>query len=503
MSSAASSTPPASPPVPSSPSSGSPIRFGSFEYTPHSDSSRSTFSGLQENLGMTIRSVHCNINAEGVLRLLEPFAPKSARKPSPSAAGSIVSSSIDLSASLTDSTNSSPPSTPRSISSMSTGSDDSTTSDMTSYYCLNCDTRHGLGSSDTPFIYSARYSSGEESIDIAVRKTTWKTARHQVYATLNAGNAGNGGEEGDRTPAPPRTGRRCNFENSANNNSDYTIVEEEWVAARAAVFNNTPLPAGTSGNQIAVMQCLQLYLKDLARAWLRGLPKGSIKSWDDLVDAFVKNFQATYKRPVGIDELRHCQQKPRESMRTYIGRFTKLLNAAEDVSIDRAVDAFSDGIRRETYIEDLGRKKPKTITKLMEIANSWADGEDNVRRPRPCSDDEDDDQPRHDLGGRRDRRKKRKDRGYDDSNMVAAGYSDRRDDRYDDRRDDRRDNNRRNSGNRGNYKPRPPRTPELPFAEQINAPCYLHVYIDPKDDKKKSSHLLRDCRQFIEMQKLI
>jgi hypothetical protein len=145
------------------------------------------------------------------------------------------------------------------------------------------------------------------------------------------------------------------------------------------------------GNQIAAMQCLQLYLKDLARAWLRGQPKGSIKSWDDLVDAFVTNFQVTYKRPVGIEELRHCQQKPKESMRSYIGRFTKLLNAAKDVSVNRAIDAFSDGIRRETYIEELGCKKAETITKLMEIANSWADGEDNVRRPRPRSDDEDDD----------------------------------------------------------------------------------------------------------------
>ncbi|KAK1619631.1 hypothetical protein QYE76_025148 [Lolium multiflorum] len=131
------------------------------------------------------------------------------------------------------------------------------------------------------------------------------------------------------------------------------------------------------GNQIAAMQCLQLYLKDSARAWLRGLPKGSVKSWDDLVDAFVANFQATYKRPVGIEELRSCRQKQKESMRSYIGRFTKLLNAAEDVSVDRAIDAFSDGVQRESYIEELGRKKPKTITKLMEIANSWADGEDN------------------------------------------------------------------------------------------------------------------------------
>ena len=72
------------------------------------------------------------------------------------------------------------------------------------------------------------------------------------------------------------------------------------------------------GNQIAAMQCFELYLKDLARAWLRGLPSGSIRSWDELVEAFVKNFQATHKRPIGIDELWNCIQKQGEPMRTYI-----------------------------------------------------------------------------------------------------------------------------------------------------------------------------------------
>jgi hypothetical protein len=57
-------------------------------------------------------------------------------------------------------------------------------------------------------------------------------------------------------------------------------------------------------------------------------------------------------------------------MRSYIGRFTKLLNAAKDVSVDRAINAFNDGIRRESYIEEVSRRKPKTITKLMEIANN-------------------------------------------------------------------------------------------------------------------------------------
>ena len=72
------------------------------------------------------------------------------------------------------------------------------------------------------------------------------------------------------------------------------------------------------GNEIAAMQCFQLYLKDSARAWLKTLPAGSIRSWADLVDVFVKNFQATYKRPAGIDDLRRCRQKPDEPMRTYI-----------------------------------------------------------------------------------------------------------------------------------------------------------------------------------------
>jgi hypothetical protein len=43
--------------------------------------------------------------------------------------------------------------------------------------------------------------------------------------------------------------------------------------------------------------------------------------------------------------------------------------------------------------------------------------------------------------------------------------------------------------------------PELPFAELLNALCYIHAYIDPKKNTKKSSHLLRDCRQFLEFQK--
>ncbi|KAK1616206.1 hypothetical protein QYE76_021723 [Lolium multiflorum] len=86
MSSTSSSAPP-------SPTLGGPVRFGSYEFTPHSDSSRSNFSDLQGNMEMTIGSVHYNVNAEGILQLLE--SPTSGSM-SPSA-----SSSLDLLAGLT------------------------------------------------------------------------------------------------------------------------------------------------------------------------------------------------------------------------------------------------------------------------------------------------------------------------------------------------------------------------------------------------------------------
>jgi hypothetical protein len=44
---------------------------------------------------------------------------------------------------------------------MSIGSDDSESSDLTSFYCTGCDTRHELGSDAPPFVCGVKYSSDE------------------------------------------------------------------------------------------------------------------------------------------------------------------------------------------------------------------------------------------------------------------------------------------------------------------------------------------------------
>jgi hypothetical protein len=58
---------------PSSPILEDSIFFGSFEFTPKTFASRSTFLGLRGGMDLTIGSVHLSISPGGILRLPEPI----------------------------------------------------------------------------------------------------------------------------------------------------------------------------------------------------------------------------------------------------------------------------------------------------------------------------------------------------------------------------------------------------------------------------------------------
>jgi hypothetical protein len=71
---------------------------------------------------------------------------------------------------------------------MSVGSDDSEYSDVTSYCCINCDTRHELGSDAPPLVCDTKYFSDEESIDNCdniIPLPTARLARYQVFVVID------------------------------------------------------------------------------------------------------------------------------------------------------------------------------------------------------------------------------------------------------------------------------------------------------------------------------
>jgi hypothetical protein len=93
--------------------------------------------------------------------------------------------------------------------------------------------------------------------------------------------------------------------------------------------------------------------------------------------------------PASIEELRACIQRAGEPIRAYLQRWSIMKNSAENISDERAIDAFNNGLRRKDFVEELGRAKPKTLSDMMDIANKCADGEDAMNNTRARSPEED------------------------------------------------------------------------------------------------------------------
>jgi hypothetical protein len=75
-------------------------------------------------------------------------------------------------------------------------------------------------------------------------------------------------------------------------------------------------------------------------------------------------------------------QRRDETLRSYIQCWSVIKNSAEDVSDERAIDAFSARLHRLDLVEEIGRIKPRTVSELMEVANRFANREDAYNNKR-------------------------------------------------------------------------------------------------------------------------
>jgi hypothetical protein len=155
---------------------------------------------------------------------------------------------------------------------------------------------------------------------------------------------------------------------------------------------------------------------------LNTLPNDSIGSWGELENQFARNFCSTYKCPASLEEIKSCTQKKGETLRSYIQRWSVIKNSAEDISDERAIDAFSSGLRRSDLVKEIGRTRPRTVSELMEVANRFADGEDAYNYKRGHS-------PEVDRASRQRRRYRNGD-SHARRNQIAAGYERRNEEGY-------------------------------------------------------------------------
>jgi hypothetical protein len=202
------------------------------------------------------------------------------------------------------------------------------------------------------------------------------------------------------------------------------------------------------GSRDKALQLLSLHLKDNARAWMNNLAPNNIRSWEEFRQAFIANFRGTSRRPTSFEELCLCVQRTGENLRSYISRWISLRNMAKNISPERAIDAFRDGLIRRDFKEELGHCKPKIVDHLMSLANEWADREDSIAAPRSRRRSAEHDIDAKDQFHTSSQKKGRRNR-YDDTNatdMVAAGYVN--EDRDNNRDGPRRGNNYYGSSSR-------------------------------------------------------
>jgi hypothetical protein len=118
-------------------------------------------------------------------------------------------------------------------------------------------------------------------------------------------------------------------------------------------------------------------------------------------------------------------QKKDETLRSYIQCCSVIKNSAEDVSDERAIDAFSAGLRHSDLVEEVGRTKPMTVSELMKVANRFADGEDAYNKKRGHS-------PKVNRTSRQRRRYHNGD-SHARRNQIATGYERRDKEGYENR----------------------------------------------------------------------
>jgi hypothetical protein len=134
---------------------------------------------------------------------------------------------------------------------------------------------------------------------------------------------------------------------------------------------------GATSDEV-IIRNLPLHLGDSAQTWLEHLPASQIHNWDDLVHTFVGNFQGTYVRPGKSWDLRSCTQKPGESLRDFIRRFSKRCTELPSVAQSEIVHAFLEGTTCWDLVRELGRSPPADSNELFDIATSFASGKEAV-----------------------------------------------------------------------------------------------------------------------------
>jgi hypothetical protein len=126
------------------------------------------------------------------------------------------------------------------------------------------------------------------------------------------------------------------------------------------------------GNTAVMATYFHVALYGPARTWLMNLTPGSVYSWEELCAWFVANFASAYQQHGVEAHLHAVRQKPEETLRKFISRFTKVRGTIPRISDASIITAFRQGVRDEKMLEKLATHDVETVPTLFALADKCA-----------------------------------------------------------------------------------------------------------------------------------
>ena len=108
------------------------------------------------------------------------------------------------------------------------------------------------------------------------------------------------------------------------------------------------------------------------------MPTDQIHNWANLVKMFMGNFQGTYVHHGNSWDLKGCRQKPNESLRDYVRRFSKQCTELPSVTHVEVINAFLESTTCRNLVHELARSRPANTNELFNAGTNYATSEEAV-----------------------------------------------------------------------------------------------------------------------------
>jgi len=152
-------------------------------------------------------------------------------------------------------------------------------------------------------------------------------------------------------------------------------------------------------------------LKGAAREWFNKLPTSSIDTFEQLSGSFVRHFVGGQRPKRTADHLLTIKQGERETLRSYVTRFTRGMLEVDETDDKVQLTTFKAGLKSGDFVASLAKNPPRTMAEALLKAQKYMNAEEALAAMDGAEKTKKNDREDDRRGKKRDRAERRNDEG--------------------------------------------------------------------------------------------